>query len=168
MSKTNGHRRTVPRRTPRPVGTANPDVAMLESLKKTFLDRIQEGTHSLSSAAAVIQKSPSTVWRWRVADSEFDKAVVAAYQTADSVRATLVEDTLFRRLVEGKASPVEMIFYLKNRAPDRWRDVNRTEVTGANGGPLAHKDVTDARDELTSRIARIAVRSQPSRAPSDN
>lgn len=137
---------------------------MLESLKKTFLDRIQEGTHSLSSAAADIKKSPSTVWRWRVADSEFDKAVVAAYQTADSGRAMLVEDTLFRRLIEGKASPVEMIFYLKNRAPDRWRDVQRRELTAR----VEVDDVTDARDAFTSRITRLAERKTAARAIRDN
>ena len=32
--------------------------------------------------------------------------------------------------------PTSMIFWLKNRKPDEWRDKRETEVTGAGGGPL--------------------------------
>jgi len=32
--------------------------------------------------------------------------------------------------------PTSMIFYLKNRKPDEWRDKRQTELTGAEGGPL--------------------------------
>lgn len=41
---------------------------------------------------------------------------------------------------------VAAIFWLKNRHPERWRDVSRTEITGANGGPV-EIDRTD-RDTL--------------------
>lgn len=29
-----------------------------------------------------------------------------------------------------------LIFFLKNRQPDRWRDVKRSELTGEGGGPI--------------------------------
>jgi hypothetical protein len=32
--------------------------------------------------------------------------------------------------------PISMIFWLKNRKPDEWRDKRETEVTGSGGGPL--------------------------------
>jgi hypothetical protein len=32
--------------------------------------------------------------------------------------------------------PTSMIFWLKNRKPDEWRDKRETEVTGSGGGPL--------------------------------
>ena len=32
--------------------------------------------------------------------------------------------------------PTSMIFYLKNRKPDEWRDKRQTELSGADGEPL--------------------------------
>jgi hypothetical protein len=32
--------------------------------------------------------------------------------------------------------PTSMIFWLKNRKPDEWRDKRETEVSGSGGGPL--------------------------------
>ena len=34
------------------------------------------------------------------------------------------------------------IFWLKNRRPDRWRDVNRQEHTGKDGGPIETAEMT--------------------------
>lgn len=46
------------------------------------------------------------------------------------------------------------IFWLKNRKPDMWRDKQQHEHTGEGGGPIEFS----ARDELISRIARLASR----------
>lgn len=45
-----------------------------------------------------------------------------------------------------------MIFYLKTQAG--WKETSRTELTGADGGPVEFTD--DDRKDLTSRIDRIA------------
>lgn len=39
--------------------------------------------------------------------------------------------------------PTSMIFWLKNRKPDEWRDKREFEHTGKDGGPIQHKDLTD-------------------------
>lgn len=36
------------------------------------------------------------------------------------------------------------IFWLKNRRPDRWRDVKGVELTGKDGGPVEQKASVDA------------------------
>lgn len=95
----------------------------------------------------------STVALWKVTHAEFSDALKQAKATADA----RVERSLFQRAVgytfdsvkvfsyEGASfeHPVRehcppdtaaMIFWLKNRKPDEWRD--RREVTGADGGPL--------------------------------
>lgn len=45
------------------------------------------------------------------------------------------------------------IFWLKNRRPDLWRDVNRHELTGKDGGPVEHKSLADMTDEELEHIA---------------
>lgn len=45
--------------------------------------------------------------------------------------------------------PTSMIFWLKNRRPDLWRD--RIEHTGKDGGPIQSVDVTD--EELAKWLA---------------
>lgn len=37
-----------------------------------------------------------------------------------------------------KPDTTAQIFFLKNRAPDRWRDVHKLEHGGAGGGPIQH------------------------------
>lgn len=38
-------------------------------------------------------------------------------------------------------NPTSMIFWLKNRQRETWRDVYRQEVTGKNGGPIQTREV---------------------------
>jgi hypothetical protein len=65
----------------------------------------------------------------------------------------VVEDKLYSRLVKGEASPAEYIFYLCNRAQDRWKRnalVNNTIINqnklGLGGG------FSDEDKQLTERI----------------
>ncbi len=76
----------------------------------------------------------STIYRWRKADLEFDRQVEEAREEADELVATEAEENLAARVIRGEASGTEVIFFLKNRAPRRWRD--RHEFTGAEGTPL--------------------------------
>jgi hypothetical protein len=45
------------------------------------------------------------------------------------------------------------IFWLKNRQPEKWRDVSKLEMTGRNGGPIETHELSDA--ERASRIAAL-------------
>lgn len=137
----------------------NHDKAADEKLiaqKKEILEYIGRGTFSLQAAARETGIGPATLYRWRDQDEEFDKAVIEAVRTEDSVRVRMVEDSLFAKLIKGDATAAEMIFYLCNRAPERWRHVQRHEHTGAEGKPIefSHKQ------QLFEEIERMAANQQ--------
>ena len=46
------------------------------------------------------------------------------------MRAQIVEDMTFRRIVRGEASASLITFWLKNRAPNRWKDRAQRELAG--------------------------------------
>lgn len=48
--------------------------------------------------------------------------------------------------------PTSMIFFLKNRMPEKWRDVRQTELTGKDGKPVEIKNLTD--QDLDAEIAK--------------
>lgn len=119
-----------------------PALETLARQKSEFLAAFGEGTIALQEATRRIGYSVSAVWRWRQADPEFDRAVTEAQAHADNVRVGLVEDSVFRRIIAGEASPAETIFFLKNRGFPRWRD--RHELTGRDGGPLVVRFVDES------------------------
>jgi hypothetical protein len=111
--------------------------ARAQEQKKAFLERLRTGEVAMKSAAAAVGVDQSTIWRWRQEDEAFDAAVLTARASADAIRVGMVEDSLFRRIVLGEAAAAEVIFWLKNRAPDRWRDRQHIEHTGPGEGPMA-------------------------------
>ncbi len=98
--------------------------------KVAFLKLFAEGSNAIRSAAAQVGVGVVTVWRWRQQDPEFNDAMTVAQTDADAVRVALAEDSLFKRIIDGTASAAETIFFLKNRAPNRWRDMQRVQYTG--------------------------------------
>lgn len=97
----------------------------------------------------------ATLYRWKTKHPEFRDALKTAKEEADQ----RVEASLFHRatgyshpavkILSTRDGVVEVpftehyppdttaaIFWLKNRQPERWRDVNRTELTGKDGGAL--------------------------------
>jgi hypothetical protein len=61
--------------------------------------------------------------RWRKYDAAFGEHVGSLIGSRDLARVDDVEDKVYDRIMADKASPAETIFYLKNRDPERWRDV---------------------------------------------
>ena len=90
-----------------------------------------EGGGSIHAACKAAQIDRKTLYRWRKDDPELEAAVQSARITAIEV----VEDALF--LTAQKGNVTAQIFFLCNRASKRWRHVNRTEITGADGQPVA-------------------------------
>jgi transposase-like protein len=111
------------------------DQVTRKRLKKRVIDYLEQPELTLREIAAKVGYSPVTIWRWRQQDPEFDEACARAMEAADSVRVRIVEDSLFRRIISDRLNPAETIFFLKNRAPDRWRDKVEREVTGPSGVP---------------------------------
>jgi len=104
--------------------------------------------------ASVLDVATSTLSLWKVEHPEFSEAIAEGKQ--NPIRD--VEDALYR-LCKGytyqesgqtrvKHPDVRAIqFYLKNVAPDRWRDTQHHEHTGKDGGPIEH----DLRTHLLAR-----------------
>ena len=98
-----------------------------------------------------------TVYRWKIDYPEFCQALKSGKEVADD----LVEDRLFKRATGYSHDAVKVfmpanalapvyapivehhppdttaaIFWLKNRRPERWRDVKAQEISGKDGGPV--------------------------------
>lgn len=106
----------------------------MQSVKKEVLERLAKGEYIIQIAKAV-NMSPVQLWRWRKQDEDFDNAVAALSIDNDDARVKLVEESLFHRIIMGTAMAAETIFYLKNRAPHRWRDKISTELLDEDGKP---------------------------------
>ena len=116
----------------------------------------------------------STITLWKVRHEEFSASLSVPKEMADS----RVEQSLYRRamgyehdevdirVVNGEIveTPIRkyyppdstaMIFWLKNRQSDKWREMKAVELTGANGGPVQTKTTIDASKLSTSTLEEL-------------
>jgi len=105
----------------------------------------------------------TTIHRWEAAHKEFRCALARGREEADNA----VAKSLFGRAIGHKHKAVKIfydsktgeiveapyieryppdtaaiIFWLKNRQPELWKDKTAQEITGKNGGPIETKDVS--------------------------
>ena len=92
--------------------------------KKAFLESLANGT-SIVKAATAAGITIMTIWRWRKESKDFDDAVLSIIDS----RTQTVEDALYKNTIKGNV--VAQIFWLKNRAGNRWKD--RQEQTVEEG-----------------------------------
>jgi len=83
-----------------------------------------------------------------IADSQVEKALyrrACGYTYTEKKVIRFPDGSNRSEITEKEVAPdtTAIIFWLKNRAPDTWRDVQRQEVTGAEGGPLQVRMLTD-------------------------
>lgn len=111
-----------------------------------------------------------TIAEWKTVHAQFSDALKAAKADLDSQ----VERRLFDRAMGYEHPEVDIrvvngdivqtpirkiyppdttaaIFWLKNRKPEQWRETKAVELTGAKGGPLDFRNLTD------SQLAIIAA-----------
>lgn len=94
--------------------------------------------YSLAALAGHIGVARSTVYRWVDEHPEFSDAVKTG-----QAKAVLWWETANRNLaLTGEGNATAIVFGLKNRASDEWRDVKATELTGKDGGPINVKAET--------------------------
>lgn len=96
--------------------------------------------HTDLEIAAELGVAYSTLKLWKEKHPEFSAALKDGKAIADA----MVEKSLYNRAVgftgpDGQYNPPHPtagIFWLKNRKPQEWRDTTRSEITGADGGPV--------------------------------
>lgn len=64
----------------------------------------------------------NTLYRWRRQSEKLNNAVMLGKEVTDQQ----VENALYKSAMSGNVTA--MIFWLKNRKPSKWRDVNRIDV----------------------------------------
>ncbi len=88
--------------------------------------------YSLAAFAGEIGVARSTVYKWADEHPEFSDAIKIA-----QARSVLAWEKRLRSLsTSGEGNPTAIIFGLKNRASDEWRDVKATELSGPNGAAI--------------------------------
>lgn len=97
-------------------------------LKAEFLAEYREGKTTIRSACGKAGMSEAKLWKLRQVDEAFDKEVRELTKLSDVLRAQAIEDALFMRVLAGKATGTETIFWLTNRAPDRWKHMNHLRL----------------------------------------
>lgn len=125
-----------------------------------------EGGFTGPKLAKLFGVARSTINEWMVTHQNFSDAIKKGKEAWDNLR---VEDSLLKRSLgykydettkepsiddpkklittkvvkkEVAADTTAMIFWLKNRQPQRWRDVKGVEVSGKDGAPIETKNMT--------------------------
>ena len=83
---------------------------------KTIFRSLQAGS-SIVEACRAVGIDYTTLYAWGQKDDRLKNKIESIIDS----RVLVVEDKLYSRLIKGEASPVEYIFYLCNRAPQRWK-----------------------------------------------
>lgn len=87
---------------------------------------------SYESFAGVVGVSKQTLYDWEKAHPEF----LDAKKSNEAKSQLIWEKRLASLATTGEGNATAIIFGLKNRASDSWRDVKATEITGRDGGPI--------------------------------
>ena len=95
--------------------------------------------YSVAAFAGHIGKAASTVELWRKVHPEFSEAVKIG-----QAGAVLWWENRARAVARGEdGNPTAVIFGLKNRAPDQWRDKTEQEVSGQLGVTRIERVIVD-------------------------
>lgn len=109
------------------------------SIKKKCIESVlislEKGTSFLKACKAA-DINQATFWRWRQKDKKLDQQVLQVLES----RTQTVEDALYMGATKGNV--VAQIFWLKNRAKDRWKDKQEYEHSGVMGYKLINCDMS--------------------------
>ena len=115
-----------------------------KKVKDAFINQLHEG-HSVRAACRFVNVSKTTMYNHRDKDPSFKQR----WDDACEAGIGLIEDELKDRILEGepvfnregeiigyRKSDRLLEFMLRARDPDTYAERRRTEVTGADGGPI--------------------------------
>lgn len=100
-----------------------------KDVKPVIIESLENGA-TVSAACAGADINRNTFYKWYEQDPEFAKQVDAAQKS----RVHHVEDSLYKKAMAGNLTAI--IFYLCNRAPDKWKNVQKVEASLNGQGPL--------------------------------
>lgn len=163
--------RSSARTTRRTTETRTKDEEERAAQKAQFLEVFAEDM-TITGACKAVGIGRQTFYDWKKDDGEFraafedvDHAITEALEKEAYERATVgVEEPMVSagKLVTHvtKKSDTLLIFLLKARRPQRYRDNVKVEHTGADGGPIRTEDVTVEAvpsDERRGQILQLAA-----------
>jgi hypothetical protein len=135
--------------------------------RREFLAALSEGSF-IGKACEVIGVTRQAVWKLQKADPEFARQV----EVSRSVGASVIEDEAMRRGLHGVERPVFqagklvghvreysdtlLLALLRAHLPDKYTERQKTELTGAGGGPVRVEDMLPL--EVQQRLAAILTR----------
>lgn len=145
--------------------------------KRIFLAELARNGGRIPAAADVAEVDRGTPHRWAKKSAKFrqqmDDAIARATEVLEqeAIRRAYdgVEEPVYQQCMEvgkiKKYSDTLLIFLLKGRKPEVYKDRVKTEVTGADGGAIKVDVVSTARAALARAIGcEDAVNSETSMA----
>lgn len=119
--------------------------------KEAFLLSLERGI-SITDSCEAAKISRMTVWRWRKKYKGFDNKILLVIDS----RTQSVEDALYASSLKGNV--IAQIFWLKNRAKERWKDKfeQKVEVEG-------ELKIIDAKKKLISKLDSLATKKRERR-----
>lgn len=124
--------------------------------KKALYVRLLRAGWLRGAAAREVGVDRTTIWRWRKADPEFDRAC----QEAEAAAVEAVEDALYRAALDGNVTAIQVILY--NRAPERWAD---RRAQAAQPAPVVAASGPEAEARLAELIRAYLQRHGDGGAP---
>jgi transposase-like protein len=107
--------------------TKQSDKSDKNALKKDAIIENLANGNSIVKSCKLSTISHDTFYRWYKEDAAFRAGIDAAQQG----RIKLVEDSLYITALKGNTTA--MIFYLCNRCPENWKNLNETKFSGKVG-----------------------------------
>ncbi|MDP6180570.1 MAG: hypothetical protein QGG48_11830 [Desulfatiglandales bacterium] len=140
------------RNKPRKTTKRGPKKAVeVRHLKRAVLGKLEAG-FSFRGAASELGIERDTIKTWRDKYEQFDSSCFDAREAA----IEQIEDVMFRSALKAEEDPryqTSAIFFLKSRAPNRWRDVKEIK---SNTDMSALVDILPL-DELIRQISIINI-----------
>jgi hypothetical protein len=97
--------------------------------KKAMLEALEKSLGVVTTAAKTVGIDRSTHYEWLKTDQKYRAAV----ESIADIALDFAESQLHKRMKDG--SDASVIFYLKTKGKKRGY-IERTEVSGADGGPI--------------------------------
>ena len=119
----------------------------IRAKKKRLLELLRDQVRTVPEAAREVGRSEATVWVWRHQDPDFEEQYRAAMAIQEKLRLRAVEDALFLRSIQGKASAAETIFWLKRYGGKEWRNADKHVQEQEGVIPVVHGTMDDLTDE---------------------